>query len=304
MFSKFNKNYQKITPEGSKRIYTRIIAEKKSWILVKSPIKQQKLFVKRLKELKAASFNIPALKAQDNKKRLLLLEDLGSSSLEDIKTLALKEFFYKKALNNIFLMQKEKSFLKWPRFLSKDFYKELVFTKKHLMDKLLNFSPAPTVKKKLFKEWKEITLSMGKILTLPAHRDFHSRNLMIKNKNIYLIDFQSAGLFPCYYDAVSLLYDPYARLSLNFRQKLMKHFTLNLKKKLNIAFCKDEFELCVVQRLFKACGSFASFYNLKSQKTHLKYIGPALKDVERSLKKLKTFPVFLELVKNLRKRGG
>jgi len=41
------------------------------------------------------------------------------------------------------------------------------------------------------------------------HRDFQSKNLMIKNEQIFVIDFQGARLGPPSYDLASLLFDPY-----------------------------------------------------------------------------------------------
>src|SRR6185437_14439002 len=46
-----------------------------------------------------------------------------------------------------------------------------------------------------------------------CHRDYHSRNLMLKLGRIYVIDFQDARLGPIQYDLVSLVHDSYVNLS-------------------------------------------------------------------------------------------
>ena len=45
-----------------------------------------------------------------------------------------------------------------------------------------------------------------------AHRDFHSRNLLVKGGEIVMVDFQDSLLAPRYYDLVSLAYDSYLDL--------------------------------------------------------------------------------------------
>ena len=49
-----------------------------------------------------------------------------------------------------------------------------------------------------------------------THRDFHSRNIMVKGakkSRYFIIDFQDARLGPLHYDLVSLLRDSYYPLS-------------------------------------------------------------------------------------------
>ena len=42
-----------------------------------------------------------------------------------------------------------------------------------------------------------------------CHRDYHSRNLMLHDGSLYIIDFQDARMGPDTYDLVSLLRDSY-----------------------------------------------------------------------------------------------
>ena len=45
-----------------------------------------------------------------------------------------------------------------------------------------------------------------------CHRDYHSRNLMLRAGELYIIDFQDARMGPDTYDLVSLLRDSYVDL--------------------------------------------------------------------------------------------
>ena len=46
-----------------------------------------------------------------------------------------------------------------------------------------------------------------------CHRDYHSRNLMLHDGSLYIIDFQDARMGPDTYDLVSLLRDSYVDLT-------------------------------------------------------------------------------------------
>ena len=46
-----------------------------------------------------------------------------------------------------------------------------------------------------------------------CHRDYHSRNLMLHDGSLYIIDFQDARMGPDTYDLASLLRDSYVDLS-------------------------------------------------------------------------------------------
>ena len=61
----------------------------------------------------------------------------------------------------------------------------------------------------------------------------------------------------------------------------------NSKLKQRPYFSQEKFQLVYelqsLQRCFKACGSFASFMNMKQDKRYLKYLAPTLKKVMMSL---------------------
>ena len=57
-----------------------------------------------------------------------------------------------------------------------------------------------------------------------CHRDYHSRNLMLRDERLCIIDFQDARLGPDTYDLASLLRDSYVDLPEQIVDELIAYF--------------------------------------------------------------------------------
>ena len=57
-----------------------------------------------------------------------------------------------------------------------------------------------------------------------AHRDFHSRNLMVDDERLGVIDFQDALMGPVTYDLASLLRDSYIALDESLVDRLLAYY--------------------------------------------------------------------------------
>ena len=295
--------YKKVplSGDGSLRSYTRIQWSNQSGILVYSSDRvQHKLFLIRQQELVNSQIRVPGLKFSKENSPYLFIEDLGDTTLE--KLVLDKDpdvlSYYRQAIDQVFTLQKKAKVLSWDLQDLKLFLKEMLWTKKYLIDKFLNSKVKSPLLKDCVKEWENMCETLSSFPYLPSHRDYHSRNIMIKNHKTYMIDFQDAKRFPRFYDLVSLLYDPYSRLS-DSRRKELLDYSLS-----HNSFLKQdkshEFEITLIQRLFKACGNFAGFYILKKKDTHLKYILPAVRDIELMLSKIKIYPNFHRLIQSLK----
>jgi aminoglycoside/choline kinase family phosphotransferase len=133
-----------------------------------------------------------------------------------------------------------------------------------------------------------------------AHRDYHSRNLMIKFDDMRVIDFQDARMGPIQYDLVSLVRDSYVHIADDYARKLIEMYLLKAKSFLPKDFSHGHFqqiyELQTIQRCFKACGSFSSFYNLRNDTRYLKYISATLKRVLKSLSEFPEYKIFTDVL--------
>jgi len=110
-----------------------------------------------------------------------------------------------------------------------------------------------------------------------VHRDYHSRNLMVRDKdNPGILDFQDAVEGPLTYDLVSLLKDCYVRWPAGqVRQWALDfYFQLDLaiREQVNELEFLRQFELMGAQRHLKAAGIFARLAHRDGKKGYLEDI--------------------------------
>jgi N-acetylmuramate 1-kinase len=120
-----------------------------------------------------------------------------------------------------------------------------------------------------------------------THRDYHSRNLMVYQERLRLIDFQDARLGPCQYDLASLLYDSYVVLPADLRAELLTYY---LEHKATTAGASLEsesflliFDYMCLQRNLKALGTFAFQTVVKCTSRYLEAIPPTLSYIQEHL---------------------
>lgn len=113
-----------------------------------------------------------------------------------------------------------------------------------------------------------------------AHRDFHSRNLLVLGQEIVMVDFQDSLVAPRYYDLVSLAFDSYLDLGLA-RGRLFP----------NLAACGDDRELrqvrlTALQRNIKALGTFAFQAFARRHPAYARYIPRTIRHIQGHLRTL------------------
>lgn len=135
------------------------------------------------------------------------------------------------------------------------------------------------------------------------HRDFQSRNIMIKNDRLYFIDFQGARTGPLQYDLASLLIDPYVDLPPDIQSRLLEYCLVQLAERMTVT--ADEFRrcyrFCCLTRNLQILGAFGFLTRVK-QKSHFeKYIPTAIRTLTNNLKKShhKTLPGLCNLMDSL-----
>ena len=157
---------------------------------------------------------------------------------------------------------------------------------------------------RLQEEFSSIATTLAGLPQVLCHRDFHSRNIMIKGERIYFIDFQDARLGPPQYDLVSLVHDSYVQISDANATRLIEYYLEQFPEALQMFNGKKDFmhffALQMLQRCFKACGTFAAVLNQRGDRRYLKYLPHTLQKVNAALSELGGYPNLTALVKNLK----
>lgn len=110
------------------------------------------------------------------------------------------------------------------------------------------------------------------------HRDFQSRNLMVRNGRVRFIDFQGGRLGPLAYDLASLLLDPYAALSPALQERLTRVYLDALRHE--IVYDPEQFRReylwLALQRNLQILGAFAFLSQVRGKPFFAQYLRPAL----------------------------
>lgn len=288
----------KLTGDASTRRYYRIFTSHKSYVVCldnpfdgemeKHPFMSVQQFLHQNKVL------VPEIIDHNLSKGYSLQEDLGNTTLLhhlSLMTSTTEEFdIYKKIVDQLLELHRiPKTSVKNPdlfqlRFDYQKYMDETRFTFKYFM----NFFNK-NIDENLISELETLFDPIMKRLADPkmviTHRDFHSRNIMVADGKFTFIDFQDARWGIPQYDLVSLLEDCYYNLKEENRQKLVRYYYDNLDPAIHGQKSFEHFlELyddMLIQRVFKAVGSFCYIYNWRKDDRYLKYIGFAMEKIRK-----------------------
>ncbi|MDH3393222.1 MAG: phosphotransferase [Desulfobulbaceae bacterium] len=117
------------------------------------------------------------------------------------------------------------------------------------------------------------------------HRDFQSRNLMLKDGRIRIIDFQGARFGPLGYDLASLLLDPYADLDVTLRDHLKTYYltTVSGYIPLDPHSFNEGYYFLFMQRNLQILGAFAFLSQQKGKVFFKDFLKPALVSLKEHL---------------------
>lgn len=152
--------------------------------------------------------------------------------------------------------------------------------------------------------YREFSLIADNAASAPAsyflHRDFQSRNIMVRDGRVRIIDFQGGRLGPLGYDLASLLIDPYVNLSSPVQEALLAEYIDLLRQK--VAYEPDRFHAeylyLALQRNMQILGAFAFLGRQKGKIFFLRFIKPALYSLHALLLQVdkKSYPVLAGII--------
>lgn len=156
---------------------------------------------------------------------------------------------------------------------------ELHFFREQFLEGVLHWTFTPDELAAFTRDAKALAQSLASASHFFVHRDFHSRNVMVKEQDLAVIDFQDARLGPPTYDLVSLCFDSYIPLLPEERLKLVEEGLVALHRhvpSLSLDSLKLEWRPMLLQRQLKALGSFGYLTTKKNRGNYLRYVKPAL----------------------------
>src|SRR6185503_7271464 len=144
---------------------------------------------------------------------------------------------------------------------------------------------APDTRAELRREFAALVDVLAGEPRVLCHRDYHSRNLMLHDGRLYLIDFQDARMGPDTYDLVSLLRDSYVDLPEQTVSELIAYFlALKGNRYGERAYC-ERFDLMALQRNLKALGTFGYQTTARRNPVYIQYIPRTLRHVRDNLER-------------------
>ena len=120
------------------------------------------------------------------------------------------------------------------------------------------------------------------------HRDFQSRNLIIKGARIGVLDWQGGRLGPLQYDLASLLIDPYVGLKKREVMVLYDHYLKLIEERLpgiSGSFTRY-YPYLAIQRNLQILGAFSYLSKIQGKNRFLAFISPALRSLGGLLEEL------------------
>jgi aminoglycoside/choline kinase family phosphotransferase len=147
----------------------------------------------------------------------------------------------------------------------------------------------------LQEEWAAIVNELAAEPRVLCHRDYHSRNLMLSDGNLYIIDFQDARMGPDTYDLASLLRDSYVDIADWELDDLIACF-LALKGDVHVQEFRRRFDLMALQRNLKALGTFGYQTMTRGNPVYIQYMPRTLRYARSNLEKYPRFARLRELL--------
>jgi aminoglycoside/choline kinase family phosphotransferase len=242
---------------------------------------------------------VPRILHHSNPLGVLGLEDLGDVTLQahlGAATAGEHAGLYRQAVGFIARMQERGEALRsdaYPPYrIAFDVEKltwELEFFVKHYLLAYKGAAPSETQREDLRSEWSAIVDELAAEPRVLCHRDYHSRNLMLHDGSLYIIDFQDARMGPDTYDLVSLLRDSYVDLTAQQVDALIAFFLAVRSHSGSEQEFRRRFDLMALQRNLKALGTFGYMTTARNNTVYIQYIPRTVAYVKTNLAKYPRF---------------
>lgn len=286
------KEYNPILSHGSERNIIRLNSGESSVIgIINQITEENRAFISFAQHFRNCGLNVPLIYGKSENELCYITEDLGDETLFD-------RIIQTGQINNEIIEIYKNVIEELPKFqitAGKDIdynlcyqYAEfgvenIEYDLNYFKQRFLNvYYRSNYIESALINELNRIKY---KALEVPIkyflYRDFQSRNIMIKDSDIYFIDFQSGRKGALLYDIASLLYDAKANIGQNIREELLEYYIelLNYYRVENLIRYKEYFWYFAVLRILQALGAYGYLGLVKGKQKFLESIPMALENI-------------------------
>ena len=296
-FPRFNVDEIKITPiekGGSDRKFYRVrCSSEQSLILVKYNLEREenRHYVEIAQFLETHGIHAPRIYYHDTDEGLIWLEDLGERDLFGYReeSWLVRRAFYESALDEVRKLHQlpESVCVEMHQHLPAEFNAALYLWEQNYffencLGRYFKVAPGKTDNLAALPALPDTAEKLAEVPRVLVHRDFQSQNILLRNGQSYLIDFQGMRPGLAQYDLASLLYDPYVDLSDAERNELLEHYC----GKQPSADFLETLRLCAMQRLMQALGAYGFLGLVKNHQHFLEYIPKAVSSLREVIGKI------------------
>jgi aminoglycoside/choline kinase family phosphotransferase len=273
-------------------------ASKKSEEAIKGEPPKELPFINVHRYLSGLRVRVPRILHYDEPAGMMVLEDLGDVTFE----MALEggkhaDRLYRQAVELLAQLRVEAerkpdpSCLAFTRAFDEDLYDwELHHFREYGLEIWSGRKPQDAERNALDGYFRELARQLAALPRGFTHRDYQSRNLMVKDGELVVIDFQDALQAPRQYDLVALLRDSYVELDRGFVDGMLDvyidAFARAGGEKIAPGPFKRQFDVLTVQRKLKDAGRFEFIHRVKGNPGFLVSIPASLRYVKAALDRL------------------
>ncbi|MGO8880785.1 MAG: aminoglycoside phosphotransferase family protein [Desulfomonilaceae bacterium] len=297
-------SFNRLAGDASTRTYFRVIFKDTESAIIMATQEpgsnEERTFVEIQRYLENLGAAVPRIFFHDAASGVLILQDLGDDLLE---TLAIRtdveelQNLYILAVDTLVHLQKGAL-----RGTSRCGAFDLAFDETKLMQEMNFFvthfvrgwsakRPSSVAVEEMNAFFQKICRELSAEPRFLTHRDYHSRNLIIKNGRLYMIDFQDARMGPAQYDLASLLRDSYLSLPEDLVEQLIVHYLENADHLMDRDYkhFRRIFDIMSLQRNIKALGTFGYQVSVRGCPRYLSSIPRTATNISRNLLKYPEF---------------
>ncbi len=307
----------KLPLSGSNRTYFRLTSSNRSAIgVINNDKKENIAFLQFTQHFRNINLHVPEIYAEDIENNCYLQQDLGDETLfsllskhrqgSEISETVLN--YYKKTVAELarFQVIGHQGFDYRYCYPRSSFDKQsMVWDLNYFKYYFLKLAQIPYDEQSLEDDFNTLSEYLGNIESdFFMYRDFQSRNIMIKDEQVWFIDYQGGRKGALQYDLASLLFDAKADLPNSIREQLLEHYLDALEPlyKVDRKKFREHYYAFVLIRILQAMGAYG-FRGFYEKKTHfLQSIPYALENLKFILDHAKweiSIPTLTELLYKL-----